>query len=164
MIRERAFPPVVDANTRLLILGSLPGRQSLDARQYYANPGNGFWALVGAVIGVDLRTLPYPERLEALLAHQVGLWDTIAEAARRGSLDSAIRDPQPRDLAAMTATLPALTTIAFNGVKAAQIGLKQLGAAAERYRMLTLLSSSGACAVRAEVKRADWMRLRESLR
>ncbi|WP_136163662.1 DNA-deoxyinosine glycosylase [Sphingomonas flavalba] len=163
MTREQAFPPVVDERTRLLILGSLPGRRSLDARQYYANPGNRFWALVGMVIAVDLRALAYPARLDVLRAHRIGLWDVIAAAERQGSLDSAIRNPELRDLAAMAATLPGLTTIAFNGVKAASTGLRQLGAAAARYRTLTLLSSSGACAVRAEVKQADWLRLRDCL-
>src|SRR5690606_37900010 len=112
--RDHAFPPVADARTRLLVLGSLPGRASLAAREYYANPGNGFWRLMGAVTGVDLPALPYAARLEALLAHGVGLWDVIAHAERQGSLDSAIRSPAPRDLAAMAETLPALRAIAFN--------------------------------------------------
>ena len=66
MSLKRAFDPVVDANTRLLILGSLPGDASLKAGQYYGHPQNGFWRLVGGVIGVDLPALPYPDRLEAL--------------------------------------------------------------------------------------------------
>jgi hypothetical protein len=65
---KRAFDPVVDAQTRLLILGSLPGDASLKAGQYYGHPQNGFWRLVGGVIGIDLGTLPYPERLAALKA------------------------------------------------------------------------------------------------
>lgn len=161
--RDHAFPPVADARTRLLVLGSLPGRASLAAQEYYANPGNGFWRLMGAVTGVNLPALPYAARLEALLARGIGLWDVIAHAQRSGSLDSAIRDPAARDLAAMADALPALETIAFNGRTAERIGLRQLGEDAARWRVLTLLSSSGACAVRAAVKQADWMRLRACL-
>src|SRR3546814_883544 len=86
--RAHAFPPVADARTRVLILGSLPGRASLAAGEYYANPGNGFWRLLGAAVGTELAALPYAARLEALLAHGVGLWDVIAHAERAGSLDS----------------------------------------------------------------------------
>ena len=66
MSLKRAFDPVVDAHTRLLILGSLPGDASLKAGQYYGHPQNGFWRLIGGVIGLDLVALPYPDRLEAL--------------------------------------------------------------------------------------------------
>ena len=89
------FPPVVDAGTRLLILGSLPGDASLKAAQYYAHPRNGFWPLIGGVVGEDLVALPYDQRLTRLLAHGVGLWDVIASAERAGSLDAAIRSPEP---------------------------------------------------------------------
>ncbi|HWW11544.1 MAG TPA: DNA-deoxyinosine glycosylase, partial [Brevundimonas sp.] len=73
--RKRAFDPVVDADTRLLILGSLPGDASLKVGQYYGHPQNAFWRLVGEVVGRDLVALPYPDRLKALRAAHVGLWD-----------------------------------------------------------------------------------------
>ncbi len=161
--RAHAFPPVADARTRVLILGSLPGRASLAAQEYYANPGNGFWRLLGAAVGAELAAMPYAARLEALLARGIGLWDVIAHAQRSGSLDSAIRHPAARDLAAMADALPALETIAFNGRTAERIGLRQLGEDAARWRVLTLLSSSGACAVPGAVKQANWMRLRAYL-
>lgn len=161
---KRCFPPVVNAATRLLILGSLPGERSLAAGQYYANPGNDFWRLVGAVIGVDLPLLGYQERLRALQAHGIGLWDVIAQAERVGSLDSAIRNERHSALGDLVDTLPALQGIAFNGQKAAKVGMRQLGGAAEHLRMFTLLSSSGACAVTRAVKLADWMRLSEIVR
>jgi len=157
--RKAAFGLVADASTRLLILGSLPGAKSLALAQYYANPGNAFWTLTGLVIGMDLRALGYEQRLAALLAHGIGLWDVVADAQRAGSLDSAIRAPRLRDLAAVAAGLPSLRAIAFNGSTAAKLGLRQLGSAAARYMIFTLLSSSGACAVKAEVKRSDWMKM-----
>src|SRR5690606_9026467 len=96
--RKRAFDPVVDAETRLLVLGSLPGDASLRAGQYYGHPRNAFWRLMGGVTGRDLAALPYEARLVALQAAGVGLWDVVASADRPGSLDAAIRQPEAADL------------------------------------------------------------------
>ncbi len=103
---KRCFPPVVDDRTRLLLLGSLPGEESLARGQYYANPRNQFWRLIGAVIERDLVGLDYEARLESLLAAGVGLWDTVAEANRTGSLDTAIRGHQANDLQSLADSLP----------------------------------------------------------
>jgi hypoxanthine-DNA glycosylase len=144
MTFKRCFPPVVDARTRVLILGSLPGERSLAHGQYYAHPQNKFWLLVGAVIGCDLAAMAYAARLDALLAHRVGLWDVVAQARRAGSLDSNLRDLASNDLTALIATLPDLEAIAFNGGTAAKVGAKTLGEAVQRYALLALPSSSPA--------------------
>ncbi|MGF7147981.1 hypoxanthine-DNA glycosylase [Sphingomonas zeicaulis] len=159
-LRKASFPLVADADTRLLVLGSLPGEKSLAAGEYYANRGNHFWRLMALVTGEDLPALPYDDRLAALLRRGIGLWDVIADATRAGSLDSAIRDPRVRDLTAVAQSLPTLRAIAFNGGTAARLGLLQLGPAAESYEIIRLLSSSGACAVTTAVRHADWLRLR----
>jgi hypoxanthine-DNA glycosylase len=119
---KRAFDPVVDAQTRLLILGSLPGDASLKAGQYYGHPQNGFWRLVGGVIGLDLVALPYTDRLEALKTAGVGLWDVIVSADRPGSLDGAIRNAEAADLNRLIDDLPSLRAVAFNGGTAARLG------------------------------------------
>jgi len=119
---KRAFDPVVDAHTRLLILGSLPGDASLRAGQYYDHPQNGFWRLIGGVIGLDLVALPYPDRLEALKTAGVGLWDVIASAERPGSLDGAIRKAEAADLNRLIDDLPSMRAVAFNGGTAARLG------------------------------------------
>jgi hypoxanthine-DNA glycosylase len=151
-----AFPPVVDAHTRLLILGSLPGDASLKAGQYYGHPRNAFWRLVGGVIGPDLAGLPYPERLEALKAAGVGLWDVIARAERPGSLDQAIRNAEAADLRRLIADLPEIRAVAFNGATAARIGRRSL-AGVEGLDLFDLPSSSPAYAARSlEQKAAAW--------
>ena len=155
---KHSFPPVVDDATRLLVLGSLPGEESLARRQYYANPRNQFWRLIGAVTGLDLVPLPYQSRLEALLAAGVGLWDTVGAATRRGSLDAAIRLDSANDLAALAATLPALGAVGFNGAKAASLGLPRLAARAD-LALIPLPSSSPAYTRPFEEKRTAWMRL-----
>ena len=153
-MRKAGFPAVVDANTRVLILGSLPGEASLAAAQYYGNPRNAFWRLMGVVLDASLVPLTYEERLSTLLAHRIGLWDVIAEAERPGSLDAAIRDPAANDLLALIETLPNLRAVAFNGGTAAKLGGRLIG---ERIATLALPSSSPAHAARSfEQKAAAW--------
>jgi hypoxanthine-DNA glycosylase len=164
MTFKLCFPPVVDANTRVLILGSLPGEMSLARGQYYANPQNKFWALVGDVIRVDLVAMDYSTRLEILLQHRVGLWDVVAEARRVGSLDSSIRDHAHNDLVTLVDTLPNLVAIAFNGGTAEKIGMRSLDETAGRYKLVRLPSSSPAyAAVPYDVKLTAWKALRQWL-
>jgi len=163
MTRKRSFPPVVDANIRLLILGSLPGDASLAKGQYYGHPQNKFWELVGAVIDVDLRALPYEARLESLLEHGVGLWDVIAEAERPGSLDAAITNVTHNALVDLVQTLPGLRAIAFNGAAAARLGRKQLGTEAEDICLIALPSSSPAHTIGFERKLQTWRQLAQFL-
>ncbi|WP_332659281.1 DNA-deoxyinosine glycosylase [Brevundimonas sp.] len=158
MSLKRAFDPVVDANTRLLILGSLPGDASLKAAQYYAHPQNAFWRLVGGVIGRDLSALPYPDRLEALRAAGVGLWDVIASAHRPGSLDAAIRNAEGADLNRLVETLPALRAVAFNGGTAARLGRRWL-APRPQVELIDLPSSSPAYTRPLSEKAAAWSAL-----
>ena len=160
---KRAFVPVVDADTRLLILGSLPGDASLAAAQYYAHPRNSFWPLIGGVLGRDLAPLPYPERLAALKAGGVGLWDVIAVAERSGSLDAAIRDPETADLIGLIATLPHLRAVAFNGGAAARTGRRVLAGAPRSIALIDLPSSSPAHARPLADKSAAWAVLNDLL-
>ncbi|MGM3275857.1 DNA-deoxyinosine glycosylase [Ralstonia sp. 24A2] len=159
MTLKRCFPPVVDAHTRVLILGSLPGEASLAQSQYYAYRHNQFWRLAGEVIGQDLPGMDYDARLQALLAHHLGLWDVVAEAKREGSLDSKIRDHAGNDLVGLIASLPELAVIAFNGGTAARIGAKALGAHGSGYRILTLPSSSPAHTLSYSEKLHAWQAL-----
>ncbi len=155
---KRSFPPIVDARTRVLVLGSLPGEQSLARSQYYAHPRNHFWRLIGAVIGADLVPLPYEARLEALLEAGVGLWDTIGSATRRGSLDGAIRGHRANDLADLAARLPELRAVGFNGGKSASLGTAPLAARGD-LALIPLPSSSPAHTRPFEEKLAGWMKL-----
>lgn len=160
-MRKAGFPPVIDAETRVLILGSLPGEASLAAGQYYGHPRNAFWRLMEGVIGAPLVSLAYAGRLATLLDHGVGLWDVIGEAQRKGSLDSAIRAPAANDLLALIDGLPALKLVAFNGGAAAKLGCRLIG---DRVATLALPSSSPAYAARSfEDKAVAWGALRSAL-
>ena len=155
---KRSFPPVVDSRTRVLVLGSLPGEESLARAQYYANPRNQFWRLMAAVTGVELAALPYPARLEVLLEARVGLWDTVGSARRKGSLDGAIRDVSANDLERLVETLPELRAVGFNGSKSAALGGKQLAHRAD-LKLIPLPSSSPALTMAFADKLERWKML-----
>lgn len=160
--RRIGFDPVVDADTRLLILGSLPGDASLKAARYYAHPRNAFWRLLGGVLGEDLEALAYEARLGRLKARRIGLWDVIASAERSGSLDAAIRSPEAADLRGLVATLPDLRAVAFNGGLAARLGRRILADQAD-LMLLDLPSSSPAHARPLAEKAARWAALSDLL-
>jgi hypoxanthine-DNA glycosylase len=161
-MRKSSFPPVVAPDTRVLVLGSLPGEKSLAAQRYYAHPQNRFWNLIGKVIGVELERLGYEERLSALLAAKVGLWDTVASAHRSGSLDASIREAEHNPLVDLAASLPELRAVGFNGKTSARIGMAQL--AHTTLALIPLPSSSPAhAAMRLAEKEKLWDQLREFL-
>ena len=140
---KQGLPPVALGDARLFILGSLPGDASLAARRYYAHPRNGFWRLLGGVIGENLHDLDYPERLERLADYRIGLWDVVARATRRGSLDQAIRGAGHNPLADYLAGFPDLEAVAFNGATAAALG-RRLLVGVEQLTLIDLPSSSPA--------------------
>ncbi|MBZ8140711.1 DNA-deoxyinosine glycosylase [Rubrivivax gelatinosus] len=112
--------PVADARTRLVVLGSFPSVASLAAGQYYAHPRNHFWPILSALWGVDLRALPYPERLDEVRRRGLGIWDVYAACRRDGSLDTAIEDAELNDFAALRLLAPQLHAVAHNGGESAR--------------------------------------------
>ena len=137
------LPAVARPDARLFILGSLPGDASLSARRYYAHPSNQFWRLLGAAIGEELQSLDYDERLRRLAERRIGLWDVIASASRRGSLDQSIRSAAHNRLDQLRDDFPDLRALAFNGSKSATAGRRLLGNA-EGLTLIELPSSSAA--------------------
>ncbi len=114
------LPPVVAPGTRLVVLGSFPGVASLAAGQYYGHPRNHFWPLLSALWGLDLRALPYADRLAEVQRRGLGVWDVYASCRRVGSLDSAIEDAEFNDFAALRRQAPQLQAVAHNGGESAR--------------------------------------------
>lgn len=148
------LPPVIDERARVLILGSFPSAASLAARQYYAHPQNQFWRILGAVIGQPLREMDYASRLVALRAAGIAIWDVFASCERDGSLDSAIRDAEPNDLAELGKSALALRRVCFNGRMAAR-RLREIAGLGFETRVLPSTSPAHA-GMRFEEKLAEW--------
>jgi hypoxanthine-DNA glycosylase len=158
---KAGLPPIARSDARLFVLGSLPGDASLAARRYYAHATNQFWRLLGLAIGEDLAGVDYDERLTRLAERRVGLWDVIASASRRGSLDQAIRDAQHNRIEHLLHDFPKLRAIAFNGAAAAAAGRKLIGEAPSRLTLIDLPSSSAANTRPFAEKAARWSVLRD---
>ncbi|SES24389.1 DNA-deoxyinosine glycosylase [Salipaludibacillus aurantiacus] len=118
MKERHSLEPVVQKGARVLILGSMPGEQSLQRREYYGNPRNHFWPLVGELLNTDLSTFSYERKCDFLKTNHIALWDVIGSCKRKGSLDSAIRDEKMNDLAGLLTTYPTIQWVGLNGTKA----------------------------------------------
>jgi hypoxanthine-DNA glycosylase len=118
--RLQGLPPIAGRGARLLVLGSFPGAASLQARQYYGHPRNHFWAILSVLWAVDLVAMNYRGRVATLKRRGLAVWDTYAACRREGSLDRAIEDATPNDLAGLVACLPSLAAIAHNGGESAR--------------------------------------------
>lgn len=118
----QSFPPIAAPGATLLILGSMPGKASLQAQAYYAHPRNLFWPLLEQILGIPT-TQPYPGRCAALTAAGIAVWDVLQTCTRDGSLDADI-DPRSivaNDFNTFFAAHPHITRLCFNGSAAARI-------------------------------------------
>ena len=158
---KAGLPPIARSDARLFVLGSLPGDASLAARRYYAHSTNQFWRLLGAAIGESLQELDYDARLERLAERRIGLWDVIASASRRGSLDQAIREAEHNRIEHLLHDFPELRAIAFNGSTAASVGRKLIGVPPPEITLVDLPSSSAANTRTFVNKAAVWSQLRQ---
>ena len=145
-MHSKGFEPIAALDARVLILGTLPSQLSLQQGQYYAQPRNAFWEIMGELFGAS-RALDYDERKRRLIDSGVALWDVCASAHRAGSLDSAIRRPKANDFGAFFAQHPNITLVCFNGAKAAKLFDPESRLASwPNIRSMTLPSTSPASA------------------
>lgn len=121
------LPPIVDASTRVLIVGSMPGQQSLEKQQYYGNPRNHFWSIMTTILNVRHIPENYEDRLALLQNSRIGLWDVIQSCERAGSLDANIRNECPNDFHKLFTNYPQIKLVLFNGGKAHNVFKKHLG-------------------------------------
>ena len=105
---------LIDDRSRVLVLGSFPSKQSLAKQEYYGNPQNHFWQIMGHLFSFNA-SAPYGERTAALLANGIAVWDVIAECSREGSGDDAIQDATANPLLSLLRDYPGVGHIAFNG-------------------------------------------------
>ena len=156
-----SFEAISREDARVLILGTLPGAESLRRQQYYAKKENSFWRIMGELIGAAPE-LPYEDRLDLLRARGVALWDVCASAERVGSLDSSIRSPVANDFPSFFRAHQRIELICFNGQPAEKLFRRNAEAGSPAIRRLVLPSTSPAHArMRFEEKLSRW---REALR
>jgi double-stranded uracil-DNA glycosylase len=165
---DHCFPPIANRRAATLILGSLPGRKSLEMQQYYAHPHNAFWKVIAAIFGADA-ALPYAHRVQILTRNHIAVWDVLAAAERPGSLDSSIvhGSALANDFAAFFRAHPRIRRVFFNGRKAEQMYarfvLPGLPSEFADMKYECLPSTSPAHAGMPFAKKLDrWRRIKES--
>lgn len=160
----QGLPPIANPGARALVLGSMPGGQSLRAGRYYAHPQNLFWAFMGRLIGAGPE-LPYEVRVDRLREAGIALWDVIASCERKGSLDSAIRRAVANDFAGFFEQHRSLRAVLFNGASAETVFRKQIptGVVPAGVDLVRLPSTSPANrSIATEVKALEWRRALEA--
>jgi double-stranded uracil-DNA glycosylase len=160
-VRVHSFPPIADATSRLLILGSMPGKASLRAKQYYAHPQNAFWKIMTALLELE-PDAPYASRTAALRAHGIALWDVMKTCTRASSLDSDVVESSivANDFASFLRRHPSVRTVCFNGTKAEQsflrYALPELGALGDLAYYRLPSTSPAHASLSAAKKLAAW--------
>jgi len=148
-----SFEPVVNRETTTLIIGTMPGVASLKAQEYYGNKRNVFWTLLFDILGEKHTELTYSARLNVLLKHQIGLWDSLAACEREGSLDSNIRKGVPNDFPALFLRYPSINRLLFNGKNSFQFYVQAYGVPETmEYHLLPSTSPANAMKNYAEKK------------
>ena len=150
----RSFAANADAEAEILILGSMPGAESLRQRQYYAFRHNLFWRLMGEFFDFA-PDAPYAERLTILREHHIALWDVFAACDRAGSLDTAIRNGVPNDIPGLLKRCPRIRKICCNGQTAGK-SLRRLFPELAPMTVILPSTSPAAAGIPPEVKRARW--------
>ncbi|MCB2426601.1 DNA-deoxyinosine glycosylase [Methylophaga pinxianii] len=151
MLLERAysFPPIVGTRPKFLILGSMPGMESLKQQRYYAHPRNAFWPIMTSFFEQP-ESLDYQQRCDLLKQKQIAVWDVLKSCLRPGSLDQHIETESmvANDFVTFLQQHSSINQIFFNGGKAEQVFkryvLNQLETAQISLNYLRLPSTSPA--------------------
>lgn len=152
MTEKSGFPPIADRRSDTLILGSLPGDLSIRAQEYYANPQNAFWRLIGYS-----ETAGYEEKKQYLRQNGIALWDVLKNAEREGALDSNIKNETANAFDAFFADHPAIRRIFFNGQTAQKLFHRHVRQWETKFSCTVLPSSSPANAgMNFEQKKEKW--------
>ena len=131
MQKISSFPPIINNESKILILGSIPGVKSLEMQQYYAHPQNKFWKIICEIFNEEFTT-DYTERIKILEKYHVALWDVIDTCERKGSLDSEIRNEEANKIEELLQNFPNIKAIFCNGQKSYKNLQKILG---KKFRM-----------------------------
>lgn len=156
MTTLRSFPPIIGDNAHTLILGNMPSVMSLETHQYYANPRNAFWRIMGDLFGFDADA-QYDVRTAALQAHKIAVWDVLKSCRRIGSLDSAVEPDSmvPNDFRKLFDEHREIRRVFFNGA-AAEKNFNRLIRVMPDMQYRRLPSTSPAQTMKYDEKLAAW--------
>ncbi len=120
---KTAFEPIADVNSRILILGTMPGERSLQLQQYYGHAGNHFWKILFSILERPFST-DYRERKKLLTDHKIALWDVLQYCEGKGSSDNAIKNEIPNDFKTFYNQYKNIKTVFFASKRAEDFYLR----------------------------------------
>jgi hypoxanthine-DNA glycosylase len=159
---KRSFPPVVDQRSVVLVLGTLPGEESLRRVEYYAHPRNLFWPIVCGLFGAPA-PVGYGDRLSFVASRRIALWDVCASGERRASADATIRAEVPNAIDGLILSHPGIRAIAFNGSGARQLYDRHFARRPELVYLALPSTSPAYARIGFADKLARWSALRDVL-
>ena len=159
---KRSFPPIVDSRARVLVLGTLPGEESLRRQQYYAHPRNLFWPILFALFDAA-PPADYPPKLDFALARRVALWDVCAVGEREASADATIRREVPNAIDRLLDAHPLIRAVAFNGSGARRLHDRHFPRRPNLAYLAMPSTSPAHARLDFAAKLAQWRALREAL-
>jgi len=159
--RISSFPPIIDENSKIIILGSIPGVKSLEKQQYYGHPQNKFWKIIFELFEEEF-TDNYNYRIQILKQNHIALWDVIDSCERKGSLDSEIKNEEANQIEELLENYPNIKAIFCNGGKSYKNLQKILG---KNYKIPVFLlpSTSPLHTVSFEKKLEEWKKIKMHL-
>ena len=95
---KHPFPAVVDSESKILVLGSVPSVKSVEHDFYYMHPQNRFWRGLSRLFGQDFTLMSKQEKIIALCRLHIALYDSVEECDILSSKDSAISNVVPADI------------------------------------------------------------------
>ena len=123
----QSFPPFVNSETKILILGTMPGIASLEKQEYYAHKRNHFWKIMYTLLDNLPISEIFEEKIQLLQANNIGLWDVLENCERKGSLDIHIKNQKENDFESLFREFPEITKLIFNGKESHKYFLKKFG-------------------------------------
>lgn len=160
MKKINSLEPIADENSKILILGSIPGRQSLEKQQYYGNNRNAFWKIIYTLFDGEYQE-DYHEKIRFAKKYNIALWDVIENCNREGSLDSNIKNENPNDFESFFKQYPNIKHVFFNGAKAYDVFKKKVGF--DSFKNITfekLTSTSPANTITFVKKLKEWEKIK----
>lgn len=150
-----SFPPIVNAETEILILGTMPGAISLQKQEYYANKHNQFWKILFTVFASGTVPELFQEKCKVLQQNKIGLWDVLANCERKGSLDVHIKNHMENDILGLLQAFPKINRILFNGKESQRYFITKFGTM-DGIEFYAMPSTSPANTIKFEEKLKLW--------
>ena len=122
-MQTKSFGSIVNKNSKVVILGTMPGVVSINTGEYYGNSNNLFWDIIFRIcypnwINNELVSCNYETKKQLLLSRNIALWDVLEYCERKGSLDKDIRNQICNDFTTFFQKYPHIKTVFFNGKEA----------------------------------------------